>query len=138
MNYKPCCTMRYDRLAFADRAPGSNLRVTFDTGIAFRMDNLIPTPDDRAFTQYLLPEGYAVMEVKDMDCVPYWMTALVGKHGCILQSHSKYSNALEDGDPVLHRMLGGQRPRRHYGLTPHTGTPSPMMGLTLRPEATVS
>lgn len=118
--FVPTCCMRYDRLAYADRDPKSDLRVTFDTGIAYRMDNLIPIPDDRRFTNYLLPEGYSVMEVKVTGAVPFWMTTMVGEHGCILQGHSKYSNALEDGDPVLHRMLGGKKIKHHYGLTPHS------------------
>ncbi len=118
--FKPCCAMRYDRLAYTDRDPESDLRVTFDTGVAYRMDNLIPVPDDRRFTQFLLPEGYAVMEVKVTGTVPYWLTVLIGEHHCILQSHSKYSNALEDGDPVLHQMLGGRPVKPHYGLTPHS------------------
>lgn len=118
--FKPCCAMRYDRLAYADRDPESDLRVTFDTGIGYRMDNLMPIPDDRRFTQYLLPDGYAVLEVKVTGTVPYWLSMLIGEHHCILQGHSKYSNALEDGDPVIHRMLGGRPVKHHYGLTPHS------------------
>lgn len=116
--FRPCVAMRYDRQALADRDPQSDLRVTFDTGIAFRFDKLRPIPDDRDFTEYLLPDGYSVMEVKVTGAVPYWMTHLVGEHGCILQGHSKYNNALEAGDPVLHEQLGGRPFKPHYGLTP--------------------
>ena len=118
--FLPCCCMRYDRMAYADRDPASDLRVTFDTGIAYRMDNLVPVPDDRNFTNYLLPDGYSVMEVKVTGAVPFWMSTMIGDHGCILQGHSKYSNALEDGDPVLHRMIGGRPIKHHYGVTPHS------------------
>ncbi len=118
--FRPCCCMRYDRQAFADVAPESDLRITFDTGIAYRMDNLMPIPDDRRFERYLLPEGYSVLEVKVTGTVPYWLTHMIGEHGCILQGHSKYSNALEDGDPVLHRQMGGRPEKHHYGLTPHS------------------
>jgi hypothetical protein len=117
-DFKPCCCMRYDRQAFADKDPESDLRITFDTGIAYRFDNLMPIPDDRRFEHYLLPEGFSVMEVKVTGAVPYWLTKMVGEHGCILQSHSKYCNALEDGDPVLHRQIGGRRARHRYGITP--------------------
>jgi SPX domain protein involved in polyphosphate accumulation len=118
--FKRCCVMRYDRQAFADKDPESDLRITFDTGIGYRMDHLDPIPDDRQFTRYLLPEGYSVMEVKVTGSVPYWLTRMVGEHGCILQSHSKYCNALEDGDPVLHHQIGGRRVSEHYGITPGT------------------
>jgi hypothetical protein len=119
-DFRPAMVMRYDRLAYADRDPESDLRVTFDTGIAYRMDNLIPVPDDRRFTQYLLPEGYSVLEVKVTGAVPYWLTRMIGEHGCILQGHSKYSNALEDGDDLLHRMMGGRPVKHFYGITPHS------------------
>jgi hypothetical protein len=133
--FAPCCCMRYDRMAYADRDPKSDLRITFDTGIAYRMDNLTPIPDDRRFTNYLLPEGYSVLEVKVTGAVPFWLTTMIGKHGCILQGHSKYSNALEDGDPVLHRMIGGRRVKQHYGLTPHSLT---TLDVTSQPSASLA
>ena len=105
--FLPCCCMRYDRQAFADRDPDSDLRITFDTGIAFRFDNLTPIPDDRNFSMYLHAEDQSVMEVKVTGAVPYWLTRMLGEHGCILRSHSKYCNALEMGDPVLRKMLYG-------------------------------
>ena len=119
-HFKPCCAMRYDRHAFADRDPESDLRVTFDTGIAYRFDNLIVVPDDRKFDRYLLPDGYSVMEVKVTGSVPFWLTQMIGRHHCILQGHSKYNNALEDGDPVIHRQIGGRVVKHHYGLTPES------------------
>ena len=116
--FQPCCAMRYDRHAFADRDPESDLRVTFDTGIAYRFDKLDVVPDDRDFNRFLLPDGYSVMEVKVTGSVPFWLAEMIGRHHCILQSHSKYNNALEDGDPVLHEQIGGRVIKHHYGLTP--------------------
>ena len=119
-DFQPCCAMRYDRHAFADRDPESDLRVTFDTGIAYRFDKLKVVPDDQKFDRYLLPDGYSVMEVKVTGSVPFWLTHMIGRHHCILQSHSKYNNALEDGDPILHEQIGGRVIKHHYGLTPDT------------------
>ena len=119
-HFQPCCAMRYDRHAFADRDPESDLRVTFDTGVAYRFDHLRVVPDDRNFSRFLLPEGYSVMEVKVTGTVPFWLTQMIGKHHCILQSHSKYNNALEDGDAVIHRQIGGRVVKHHYGLTPES------------------
>lgn len=99
--FRPHCCMRYDRQAFADVNPASDLRITFDTGIGYRMDNLTPVPDDRNFSQYLLQEGESVMEVKVIGSVPYWLPRMLGDAGCLLTSHSKYCNALAAGDPAL-------------------------------------
>jgi len=106
-HFQPCCYMRYDRQAFADRDPNSDLRITFDTGIAYRFDKVTPVPDDRDFSEYLHKDGQSVMEVKVTGAVPYWLTRLLAEQGCILQSHSKYCNALEAGDPVLRKSLYG-------------------------------
>jgi hypothetical protein len=115
--FHPCCCMRYDRHAYADRDPESDLRITFDTGIAYRFDDLKPMPDDRRFDKFLLPNGFSVLEVKVTGCVPYWLSRLIAQFGCIFQSHSKYCNALEDGDSVLHAQLGG-RAKVQYGVAP--------------------
>jgi len=116
--FKPCIAMRYDREAYADKDPDSDLRVTFDTGIGYRFHDFEAKPDDKNFTEFLLPPGYSVMEVKVTGAVPYWMAQLVGETGCILQGHSKYNNALEAGDVILHDQMGGRPYKPHYGLTP--------------------
>lgn len=101
---QPCVCLRYDRHAYAGIEPGADLRITFDTGIAYRFERLTPVPDDRDFTDYLHPEGASVMEVKVTGAVPYWLTRLLGELRCQLQSHSKFCRALEAGDPVLHAL----------------------------------
>ena len=106
--FRPHCCMRYDRQAFADVNPASDLRITFDTGIGYRMHDLTPVPDDRSFSDYLLKEGDSVMEVKVTGSVPYWLPRMLGGAGCILTSHSKYCNALAAGDPALRKKTNGQ------------------------------
>ena len=115
--------MRYDRQAFADRDPESDLRITFDSGIAYRLDDLTPIPGDRRFEDYLIGDGESVMEVKVTGSVPYWLTKMLGEQGCILQSHSKYCNALEAGDPVLKKTLYGG-PKR-FGMPAGNGSAIP-------------
>jgi hypothetical protein len=124
--FLPCCCMRYDRQAFAAIDPASDLRITFDTGVAYRFENLTPVPDDRNFQHYLHPEGTSVMEVKVTGSVPYWLSTMLGENGCILQSHSKYCNSLEAGDPVLQKSLYGG-PKR-FGMAPR---PAPSNELVL-------
>ena len=105
--FKPVMMMRYDRSAYAAADPASDLRVTYDTGIFCRMENLTPEPDDRRFDprHEMHADGRAVMEVKISGCIPYWLGKMIAEAGCKLQSHSKYSNALERADPVLRAML---------------------------------
>jgi hypothetical protein len=105
--FKPVMVMRYDRCAYASIDGDNDLRVTFDTGICCRLEQLVPEPDDRRFNpaEEMHPDGTAVMEVKITGCIPYWLSRMIVEAGCKLQSHSKYSNALEQSDPVLHAML---------------------------------
>ena len=105
--FRPTMAMRYDRRAYAGRDAESDLRVTYDTGIAYRLDNLNPVPDDRDFRpeNYLYPDDISVLEVKITGTIPYWLSRLLAETGCRLQSHSKYCNALERSDPVLREML---------------------------------
>jgi hypothetical protein len=99
-----CVCLRYDRHAYAATDPGADLRITFDTGIAYRFERLTPVPDDRDFTQYLHAEGASVMEVKVTGAVPYWLTRVLGETGCVMQSHSKYCRVMEAGDPILREL----------------------------------
>ena len=105
--FRPVMVMRYDRCAYAAKDPASDLRVTYDTGIFCRTEDLTPVPDDRRFDprHEMHRDGMAVMEVKITGCIPYWLGRMIAVEGCRLQSHSKYSNALEQIDPVLRGML---------------------------------
>lgn len=105
--FRPALLMRYDRTAFASSDPESDLRITFDDKIHARFDNLTPEPDDRRFKAGDEMRGgdSTVMEVKATGCVPYWLSRVFAETGCRMQSHSKYSAALEQRDPVLRAML---------------------------------
>ena len=111
-NFRPVVVMRYDRTAYAAMDPESDLRVTFDEGIRARFDSLTPEPDDRNFAagSELHTDGLTVMEVKVTGCIPYWLSRTISAAGCRMQSHSKYSIALEERGPVLRAMLS---PRWH-------------------------
>ena len=106
-HFRPVVVMRYDRTAYAAMDPESDLRVTFDEGIRARFDSLTPEPDDRFFAagSELHTDGLTVMEVKVTGCIPYWLSRTISAAGCRMQSHSKFSIALEESDPVLRAML---------------------------------
>jgi hypothetical protein len=105
--FRPTMVMRYDRRAYAGSEANSDLRVTYDTGIAYRLDDLSPTPDDQNFKRenYLYSDDISVLEVKLSGTIPYWLSKLIPTSGCKLQSHSKYCKALERSDPVVRSML---------------------------------
>ena len=100
------CTMRYDRQAFVGGDDAPDLRITFDTGIACRFEELDLCADDKRFEHYLLPDDRCIMEVKTNDGVPHWVRSLVGKHGLVRRGFSKFCTALEEHDPVTRRALG--------------------------------
>jgi hypothetical protein len=134
-HFKPVLVMRYDRTACAATDPESDLRVTFDSGVRVRFDNLAPEPDDRRFgaNDAREEDGAAVMEVKITGCIPYWLSRTIAASGCRMQSHSKYCTALEHNDPVLRAMLS---PRwRMRGTVAKTEGPdfAPMMSPAFAP-----
>ncbi|MEO7931584.1 MAG: polyphosphate polymerase domain-containing protein [Chthoniobacterales bacterium] len=108
----PVCVLRYERQAFAGLEDETGLRVTFDTGITYRMNELEPVPDDRRFTQRILDDDHAIMEVKVWGVVPYWLSVVLGRHGCMARSFSKYCSALEASDPVLQQQRSPLRAAR--------------------------
>ncbi len=113
--FRPVMVMRYDRRAYASVDPAIDLRVTYDTGIAYRLDNLVPVPDDRRFERqnFMYPDDVSVLEVKITGTIPYKFSQLLSATGCKLRSHSKYCNALERSDPVLQAMLAPDWLRAH-------------------------
>lgn len=115
--FRPTLVMRYDRTAYAAADPESDLRVTFDSGVLARFDNLTPEPDDRRFDMAceLHGNGAAVMEVKVTGCIPYWLSRTIAEAGCRMESHSKYCTVLERHDPILRAMLAPNWRANHTG-----------------------
>ena len=116
---EPVCVMRYDRQAFAGTDEETDLRVTFDAGIRYRLDRLLPEADDADFAHRVIDEDTSVMEIKFTGALPYWLSLLLGRFGCLPVSFSKYSTALEQGDPVLRGA-----PYRRVALRPETLLPT--------------
>jgi hypothetical protein len=106
-DFKFLCTMRYDRQAFVGNEDAPDLRVTFDTGIACRFEELDLRADDRRFEHYLIPEDMCIMEVKTCSVVPYWLRDLVGRQSLVRRSFSKFCTALENHDPIVREACYG-------------------------------
>lgn len=105
--FKFLCTMRYDRQAFVGGADAPDLRVTFDTGIACRFEELELRADDKRFEHYLVPDDMCIMEVKTCSVVPTWLRELVGAKSLVRRSFSKFCTALENHDPVIREACYG-------------------------------
>lgn len=105
--FKFLCTMRYDRQAFVGGEDAPDLRVTFDTGIACRFEELDLQADDQRFEHYLLPDDRCIMEVKTCSVIPSWLRQLVGEKALIRRSFSKFCTALENHDPVIRAACYG-------------------------------
>ena len=120
--FRPVCCMRYDRQAFAAVDLASDLRITFDAGIGYRLEALTPVPDDRNFSHDLLRDGAAVMEVKGTGAVPYWLARMLGETGCRLASFSKYCNALAAGDPAVRRPASPAAGASNFNMNNHHDT----------------
>ncbi|MCP5536344.1 MAG: polyphosphate polymerase domain-containing protein [Akkermansiaceae bacterium] len=101
------CTMRYDRQAFVGGDDAPDLRVTFDTGIACRFEQLDLQANDQRFEHYLIPDDQCIMEVKTNTVIPYWLRNLIGSKKLVRRSYSKFCTALEKHDPVVREALYG-------------------------------
>jgi len=84
---KPRAYIAYDRIAL--ECPGnSRLRVTFDSNIRARSDNLSLACGDRG--QPLLNDSERIMEIKAPGAMPLWMCDLLNSNGVYPTRFSKY------------------------------------------------
>jgi SPX domain protein involved in polyphosphate accumulation len=77
----------YHRTAFAGISD-EGLRVTFDSGIRFRLDRLgFSNPDEG---QFILPRDYTLMEIKALGGMPLWLARGLSEQAVFPTSFSKY------------------------------------------------
>lgn len=84
---KPATVVCYDRLAYYG-IEDSEFRVTFDLNIRCRNDRLSLHEGDDG--DRIIPEGYAVMEIKSALAVPLWLCRLLSENKIYPTSFSKY------------------------------------------------
>ncbi len=105
--FKFLCTMRYDRQAYVGGDDAPDLRITFDTGIACRFEELDLQADDQRFEHYLIPDDQCIMEVKTCSVIPTWLRNLIGSKALVRRSYSKFCTALENHDPIVKASIYG-------------------------------
>ncbi|MBQ8663822.1 MAG: polyphosphate polymerase domain-containing protein [Eubacterium sp.] len=91
-NLSPAVVLCYDRLALYGNE-NKDLRVTFDRSIRWRTDHLDLTDGDTG--EYLLPEGFYIMEIKIPGSMPLWMADLLDRLEVYPTSFSKYGRAYQ-------------------------------------------
>ncbi len=80
----PRTYIAYDRLAYGQ----DELRITFDTNIRTRRDDLTLSAGDHG--RQLLSEEFWLMEVKVAQSMPLWLSELLSRDQIFSQSFSKY------------------------------------------------
>ena len=102
---RPAVFLSYERDAFHG-AEGPDFRVTFDTEIRYRQDNL--TLDSDTIGTPILPPGQVLMELKVSGGLPVWMARVLSEQRVFKASFSKYGTAYQN------ILLAGRRGEQKY------------------------
>lgn len=104
LQLRPACVVSYDRIALeaSEYAPG--LRITFDSNLRGRVHDLTLRSRGDGENAHFLPPDWVIMEIKINHRTPYWLTEIIGKHGCTLRRVSKYCSALENCKAIAGRQ----------------------------------
>jgi hypothetical protein len=94
-NLRRASVVSYARQALVGTDYDVGLRVTFDTGLSYRANNL--ELHERRRGLQLFPPDWTVVEIKVNERIPYWLTELVGAHNLNLVRVSKYCRSIELG-----------------------------------------
>ncbi len=95
LRLQPTCVISYQRAAWGGHAYYPDLRITFDTNVRCRIDNLSFLSADQGSIHTLLPPGWAILEIKVNQTMPFWLGELLSRHGCTPRRVSKYCASLE-------------------------------------------
>lgn len=104
LQLRPACVVSYDRIALEANEHNPGLRVTFDTNLKGRVHDLTLRSRGNENSEYFLPPDWVIMEIKINHRTPYWLTEIIGKHGCTLRRVSKYCSALESCQAISQRQ----------------------------------
>ena len=88
-NLVPTCLVIYDRVAYFQKDGDLRLTIDYDPRYRFTDLDLTTSMDGKP----ILPEGYAILEVKAQDSLPLWLTEILDDNGIRKSSISKYGEA---------------------------------------------
>lgn len=97
-NLRPASLVSYFRQAFVGNDYDVGLRVTFDTGLRYRVHDL--ELHSKGSYRLMLPPDRVVVEIKVNERIPYWLTERVAQHNLRLIRMSKYCQSLEAAQRV--------------------------------------
>ena len=92
-NLRPASVVRYARQALVGTEYDIGLRVTFDNDLSYRASRLHLHEQQSGLP--LFPPGWAVIEIKVNERIPFWLTDLVAVHNLNLVRVSKYCRSIE-------------------------------------------
>ena len=101
LDLQPACVISYNRLAFNGSNYDPGLRVTFDTNLRYRMQDLTLLATGQSENYFFVPPDWCIMEVKVNYRVPYWLTEMIGQYQCTFRRISKYCTGLEQAKVVF-------------------------------------
>ena len=87
---KPSMVVAYEREAFFAK-DDPNVRITFDTGVRFREQNLLL--ENGTDGTFILPDDAVIMEIKTAGAMPMWLSSILNSSGIFPASFSKYGTA---------------------------------------------
>ena len=89
-NIQPKVLLTYDRESYY-AADDHELRITFDTNVKYRTDELTLRADD--IGTRITADDQVLMEIKAGGAIPIWFTNILTEEGLFPQSFSKYGTA---------------------------------------------
>ena len=88
MNLSPSALISYNRLAYNGKDEDVGLRISFDTDLRGRLQDL--RFESGTYGKRLLDPEVVVMEIKVLSCMPLWLTQLLASQQVFPRSFSKY------------------------------------------------
>jgi len=104
LQLQPTCIVSYQRAAYGSHIDYPDLRITFDTDVRGRIENLSLLTAAMSDMQTVLAPGWAILEVKANQTIPYWLAELLNRHGCTPRRISKYCATLERCTAIQRRQ----------------------------------
>ncbi len=104
LHLQPTCVVSYQRAAYGGHRDYPDLRITFDTDVRGRVENLSLLTTDAGPLQTVLAPSWSILEVKVNQTIPYWLAQLLSRHGCTPRRISKYCAALERCEAIRRRQ----------------------------------
>ena len=120
----PSMMIIYDRIAYKQRE--GDLRLTIDFNPRYRQENLDLSLGMEG--KSILPEGYAILEVKIQDACPLWLSRILDAGHIYKSSFSKYGEAYKK--QLIHQQ---NTPLRRLPTWNNSSTPSSLPKLRQQP-----